>query len=265
MHADLRYAYVHIHTHMSPMMCSPLCVLAALAMGMAALRVGSGAEVPSSVPSARRPLGAPDHGAASRGVGAAALGSHRHPPFHLCVNVTDKLSGVAPCQGSVDHSSVRAAQLAESGETKQAAAATGIQMHAHDKARTPYDAAAFIAGRTRLGRRLGAPGSEHGVRAISVVAPLGITKVSFRSNSRVYATLGLLLLTVFGPLCLMMPRFQGGDNPNSQPGSFTHRVPPAWSPEGEFGYSFRAYVQDIQLWLMLTDLQPHQQAAAIVL
>ena len=31
------------------------------------------------------------------------------------------------------------------------------------------------------------------------------------------------------------------------------------------GYSFRAYVTDLTLWVMLTDLQPHQQAAAVIM
>ena len=30
-------------------------------------------------------------------------------------------------------------------------------------------------------------------------------------------------------------------------------------------YSFRAFMTDISIWIMLTDLQPHQQCAAIVM
>ena len=30
-------------------------------------------------------------------------------------------------------------------------------------------------------------------------------------------------------------------------------------------YSFRAYMTDISIWIMLTDLQPHQQCAAIIM
>jgi hypothetical protein len=46
---------------------------------------------------------------------------------------------------------------------------------------------------------------------------------------------------------------------------FNYRMPPAWSPENVQRYSFGAYLTDVQLWIMLTDLQPHQQAAAIVM
>eukprot|EP00974_Lingulodinium_polyedra_P036791 3528017-Lingulodinium_polyedra.AAC.1 len=45
---------------------------------------------------------------------------------------------------------------------------------------------------------------------------------------------------------------------------FNYRTPPAWGPATDSVYSFRAYVTDVYLWVMLTDLQPHQQTAAIV-
>ena len=48
-------------------------------------------------------------------------------------------------------------------------------------------------------------------------------------------------------------------------GDFNYRVPPWWNPEHEREYSFRAYMTDLAIWVMLTDLQPHQQAAAIVM
>ena len=48
------------------------------------------------------------------------------------------------------------------------------------------------------------------------------------------------------------------------PRDFNYRVPPAWSPENDSSYSFRAFVTDVSLWIMLTDLQPHQQCAAII-
>ena len=47
--------------------------------------------------------------------------------------------------------------------------------------------------------------------------------------------------------------------------NFNYRIPPAWPPENENHYSFRAYMTDISLWIMLTDLQPHQQCAAIIM
>ena len=46
---------------------------------------------------------------------------------------------------------------------------------------------------------------------------------------------------------------------------FNHRRPPGWGPEMERSYSFRAWTVDIMHWSMLTDLQPHQQAAAILM
>jgi hypothetical protein len=77
--------------------------------------------------------------------------------------------------------------------------------------------------------------------------------------------LGLLLLlgSMCSPLWMMMPRIGGGGGGGG--GDFTYRIPPAWAPENEQHYSFRARCQDIPLWLMLTDLQPAQQAAAIVM
>ena len=46
---------------------------------------------------------------------------------------------------------------------------------------------------------------------------------------------------------------------------FNHRRPPSWGPEMERTYSYRAYVTDLMHWVMLTDLLPHQQAAAILM
>ena len=65
----------------------------------------------------------------------------------------------------------------------------------------------------------------------------------------------------------MMPQGQGGLNAGSGSGSrdFNYRIPPAWSPENDTSYTFRAYMTDMSLWIMLTDLQPYQQAAAIVM
>ena len=53
--------------------------------------------------------------------------------------------------------------------------------------------------------------------------------------------------------------------PQLSSANFTHRVPPMWSPETETQYSFRSYMTDLSLWIMLTDLQPPQQASAIVM
>ena len=80
----------------------------------------------------------------------------------------------------------------------------------------------------------------------------------------------LMKITVHSPLAMMvvlaslviymMPAFAGNDRNN-----FNYRIPPSWSPENDRQYSFRAYMTDISLWIMLTDLQPHQQCAAIIM
>ena len=58
----------------------------------------------------------------------------------------------------------------------------------------------------------------------------------------------------------------GGQNANTAAArDFNYRIPPAWSPETESQYSFRVWLTDITIWIMLTDLQPHQQAAAIIM
>ena len=65
-------------------------------------------------------------------------------------------------------------------------------------------------------------------------------------------------LALMSVLMLMMPSPGGRDSSN-------YRVPPAWNPENEQHYSFRAYMTDMSIWIMLTDLQPHQQCAAIIM
>jgi hypothetical protein len=70
----------------------------------------------------------------------------------------------------------------------------------------------------------------------------------------------IILLSV---LALMMPT--GIPNLSGGTRDFNYRVPPSWSLENENQYSVRAYMTDISLWVMLTDLQPHQQCAAIIM
>ena len=94
-----------------------------------------------------------------------------------------------------------------------------------------------------------------------------VWRMSLPSASRLWRLnlIGLLILigSLCSPLWMMLPRFAGGGGVGA--GDFNFRVPPAWAPENEHHYSFRAWCQDLQLWLMLTDLQPAQQAAAIVM
>ena len=59
----------------------------------------------------------------------------------------------------------------------------------------------------------------------------------------------------------MLPRLGGSHGG----GDLTYRIPPAWAPENKQHYSFRAWAQDLHLWLMLKDRQPAHQAVAVVM
>jgi len=80
---------------------------------------------------------------------------------------------------------------------------------------------------------------------------------------RLDIVVALLPLAILAILGLMMAPGAAGPAPSGR--DFNYRIPPAWSPENENHYSFRAYMTDISLWIMLTDLQPHQQCAAIIM
>ena len=54
----------------------------------------------------------------------------------------------------------------------------------------------------------------------------------------------------------------GGTGPRD---GFNYRIPPSWSPENDHQYAFRAYMTDIMLLVILTDLQPHQHCAVVVM
>ena len=69
-------------------------------------------------------------------------------------------------------------------------------------------------------------------------------------------------LILFVIICLMMPNMAGGGGGGRDHG---FRLPPSWDPANESTYSFRAYLTDLSMWIMLTDLQPQQMAAAIVM
>ena len=77
-----------------------------------------------------------------------------------------------------------------------------------------------------------------------------------------FFTIVLLLLSVNMIICHMNHGRHGGP-----PGRHIVRrhldTPPGWGPEMH-DYSFRAWVTDINLWAMLTTLQPEQQCAAII-
>ena len=70
---------------------------------------------------------------------------------------------------------------------------------------------------------------------------------------------------ILSTLGYMMARGAGPGATGHRRENFNYRIPPEWSPEMEASYSFRAYMTDISMWIMLTDLQPHQQCAAIIM
>ncbi len=114
------------------------------------------------------------------------------------------------------------------------------------------------------------PGSGAMAPVTTVPPPLGYSPVDQprRLTERDHPerdTSALALAAVFAAVgtaavCMMMPAGGGGGGHRET----IHRVPPTWSPENDQACSFRAYMTDISLWVMLTDLQPHQQCAAIV-
>ena len=53
----------------------------------------------------------------------------------------------------------------------------------------------------------------------------------------------------------MMNRFERGIQYGAADAGVTHRVPPAWSPEGDRQYSFQQYTQDVLLWAAATDIE----------
>ena len=55
------------------------------------------------------------------------------------------------------------------------------------------------------------------------------------------------------------PQYAAGAN------SYNYRVPPGWGPDQERNYTFRAWSTDVRLWSMVTDLNPRQQTASIVM
>ena len=71
--------------------------------------------------------------------------------------------------------------------------------------------------------------------------------------------LGFLLVAValFSVVCFMQA-------PQAATGQNNMRLPPRWDPNMETTLPFRTWVQDLMLWTICTDLEPHQQCAAII-
>lgn len=66
--------------------------------------------------------------------------------------------------------------------------------------------------------------------------------------------LGLTLAILMTVVCHMMP----GAQPNNV------RLPPRWEPGLEDSLPFRTWLQDLLLWTITSDLEPHRQAALII-
>ncbi len=75
-------------------------------------------------------------------------------------------------------------------------------------------------------------------------------------------------MNIVVPSCFgcMFQRTHGGGELTSS--NFNYRIPPQWGPEMEHAqppYRFRAWCMDVRLWTMLTDLDPRQQCAAMIM
>jgi len=92
-----------------------------------------------------------------------------------------------------------------------------------------------------------------GERHLSEAVALPSTMSGTRPWSRLYIVIALLPFAAISVLGNMMAPGAGGLTPGGRD-NFNYRIPPAWSPENENHYSFRAYMADIFLWILLTDL-----------
>ena len=71
----------------------------------------------------------------------------------------------------------------------------------------------------------------------------------------------VVTVTIVVALCTKMP----GHGGVSREQNCNYRISPAWSPDMDHYYSFRAYMTDVSLWAMLIDLAPHQKCSAIIM
>jgi hypothetical protein len=81
------------------------------------------------------------------------------------------------------------------------------------------------------------------------------------STPRFYLVLFAFSSAILSVIGYMMARGIFGQRREN----LTYRIPPELSPEMESTYSFRAYMTDNFMWIMLANLQPHQQCAAIIM
>ena len=76
----------------------------------------------------------------------------------------------------------------------------------------------------------------------TVVQKIFTHQVSYLAGAGVAAAILAILVHMMAGAAAPAPR------------DFNYRVPPAWSPEGDSSYSFRAFITDVSIWTMLTDL-----------
>ena len=77
-----------------------------------------------------------------------------------------------------------------------------------------------------------------------------------KMSQSAHKLIGIALAAI---LMFMMPEMSADRN------NLNCRIPPSWSPENDQHDSFRAHMTDISLCIMLIDLHPHQQCAAIIM
>ncbi len=93
---------------------------------------------------------------------------------------------------------------------------------------------------------------QHGVGILrKVVKHLGISQMPM-----VWMLVWILSMCItLTAVCYMIPH-QAAQN--------TMRLPPRWEPGLENALPFRTWLQDLLLWTITSDLEPHRQAAAII-
>ena len=103
---------------------------------------------------------------------------------------------------------------------------------------------------TEAPRRLDVQQREVGILR-KLVRHLGITQIP-----RVWLVVwALSTCSILIAVCYMVPH-QAAHN--------TLRLPPRWEPGLENALPFRTWLQDLLLWTITSDLEPHRQAAAII-
>jgi hypothetical protein len=92
------------------------------------------------------------------------------------------------------------------------------------------------------GTHLKSPGGSttsatHRLLSSTVVQKIFTHQVSYLAGAGVAAAILAILVHMMAGAAAPAPR------------DFNYRVPPAWSPEGDSSYSFRAFITDVSLWI----------------